>query len=29
MSEEKIFYSIAEVSDQTDLPKYVIRFWET
>lgn len=29
MSEEKIFYSIAEVSEQTDLPKYVIRFWET
>ena len=28
MSEEKIFYSIAEVSDKTDLPKYVIRFWE-
>ncbi len=26
---EKIFYSIAEVSDRTDLPKYVIRFWET
>ncbi len=26
---EKIFYSIAEVSEQTDLPKYVIRFWET
>ena len=29
MSEGKIFYSIAEVSEQTDLPKYVIRFWET
>ena len=29
MSEEKIFYSIAEVSEQTDLPKYVIRFWES
>ena len=29
MSGEKIFYSIAEVSEQTDLPKYVIRFWET
>ena len=28
MTGEKIFYSIAEVSDQTDLPKYVIRFWE-
>ncbi len=28
MSGEKIFYSIAEVSDKTDLPKYVIRFWE-
>ena len=29
MTEDKIFYSIAEVSEQTDLPKYVIRFWET
>ena len=28
MSEDKIFYSIAEVSDKTELPKYVIRFWE-
>lgn len=28
MTGEKIFYSIAEVSDKTDLPKYVIRFWE-
>lgn len=29
MAEDKIFYSIAEVSEKTDLPKYVIRFWET
>ncbi|MCR5506740.1 MAG: MerR family transcriptional regulator [bacterium] len=29
MSEEKIFYSISEVSEQTDLPKSVLRFWET
>lgn len=29
MNSEKIFYSIAEVADKTDLPKYVIRFWET
>ena len=28
MTEDKIFYSIAEVSEKTDLPKYVIRFWE-
>jgi DNA-binding transcriptional MerR regulator len=27
--EEKIFYSIAEVAEQTGLPKHVIRFWET
>ncbi len=29
MDTEKIFYSIAEVAEATDLPKYVIRFWET
>ncbi|MGN0930037.1 MAG: MerR family transcriptional regulator [Alphaproteobacteria bacterium] len=29
MNSDKIFYSIAEVSEKTDLPKYVIRFWET
>ena len=29
MNSDKIFYSIAEVADKTDLPKYVIRFWET
>ena len=29
MAEDKIFYSIAEVAEKTDLPKYVIRFWET
>ena len=29
MIAEKIFYSISEVADATDLPKYVIRFWET
>ena len=26
---DKIFYSIAEVAEQTGLPKHVIRFWET
>ena len=26
---EKIFYSIGEVALKTDLPKYVIRFWES
>lgn len=29
MKQDKIFYSIAEVAATTDLPKYVIRFWET
>ncbi len=29
MVDEKIFYSIAEVAETVDLPKYVIRFWET
>lgn len=29
MDKDKIFFSIAEVSEKTDLPKYVIRFWET
>ncbi len=29
MTGDKIFYSIAEVSEKTDLPKHVIRFWET
>ena len=28
MLESKIFYNISEVSETTDLPKYVIRFWE-
>lgn len=27
--DDKIFYSIAEVSESTGLPKHVIRFWET
>ena len=25
---EKLFYSISEVEKKTDLPQYVIRFWE-